>query len=292
MKRQHKKTFIGIAVLTVIAFMFCSCLLLSNQTVQFIFNDTYSRLQNNEIREVKPIILTETQSATLEDLKKHPNITFDESMLLVNDVYRINDNYALSITEYEERDVSVNTSIIQGFSQLSNALLEETGETLFISSATRSFEKQKEIKQEKGDIAQNPGASEHQTGLAVDVYVQYYAGKNFIKSESGQFVNSNCDDYGFIVRYPFWGKLTTGISYEPWHLRYVGLPHSQIISNSLITYEQYIEHFETGVFYEYGNYLITRQSTDNITIPNNFKSAVASYDNTGHIFLTFTNYNS
>lgn len=286
-KRRKKNRFKVIAGLTVIAILICSIAVFTKQEARFILNDIYSRLQTNEIKKVIPIKETETKSITLEKLKSYPNVTVDESMLLVNEEYRISENYEPDTVEYEERAVTVNTCVTEAFSELSNALAAETGETLYISSAVRSFERQKEIKTEEGVLAQNPGASEHQTGLAVDVYVQYYAGESFIKSESGQFINSNCDDYGFIIRYPFFGKAKTGIGYEPWHLRYVGLPHAKIISNSLITYEQYVEFFETDVFYEYDGYLISRQKGNDITIPDNFESAVVSEDNTGHIFLTF-----
>ena len=80
-----------------------------------------------------------------------------------------------------------------------------------------------------------------------------YAGESFIKSESGQFINENCGDYGFIIRYPIFGEKKTGIPYEPWHLRYVGYPHSRIINQSKITFEEYIDFFETGKFYKYEN---------------------------------------
>ena len=287
MKKRKKKVLRFIAFFTVLAFSICSFIIFLRDDMQFVIRDTVARFQNNEINNITVKNDIATESVTIEELKAYSNVTFNESMLLVNEEYRLCENYKPESAEYEARAVTVNTCIVQAFTKLSKTLLEETGETLYISSALRSFERQKEIKQEKGDIAQNPGASEHQTGLAVDVYVQYFAGESFTKCESGQFINSNCDDYGFIIRYPFFGKLKTGITYEPWHLRYVGFPHAKIINNSLITYEQYIEHFEPGVFYEYDGYIISRQLENNIKVPEKFTSAVVSEDNTGHIFLTF-----
>ena len=34
----------------------------------------------------------------------------------------------------------------------------------------------------------------------------------------------------------------TGISYEPWHFRYVGLPHSAIMYEHDLVLEEYIEY--------------------------------------------------
>lgn len=283
-KRRVKRV---IAFLIVSAIAVGSFVFFSQKNIRFAVDDCFERIQKNEIKKVTVNENTVTKSVTLEELKTYPNVTFNDSMLLVNNDFRLNENFETDCVKYEARDVTVNSCVAQPFTKLSNALLNETGETLYISSALRSFERQKEIKLEKGATAQNPGASEHQTGLAVDVYVQYYAGKEFTKSESGQFINSHCDDYGFILRYPIFGKPTTDIPYEPWHLRYVGFPHAKIISNSFITYEQYVEHFEPNIFYEYEGYLISRQTEDNLRIPENFNSAVVSEDNTGHIFLTF-----
>ena len=67
----------------------------------------------------------------------------------------------------------------------------------------------------------------------------------------------------------------------------MGLPHSKIISNSKITFEDYIDFLKIGKFYTYENYLITRQNTKNIFVPKSFESAVVSEDNTGAVIITF-----
>ena len=52
-------------------------------------------------------------------------------------------------------------------------------------------------------FAAKVGYSEHETGLALDLYVHTLAQKNFIKSQVGKWVNSNAHKYAFIIRYPF-----------------------------------------------------------------------------------------
>lgn len=255
--------------------------------IKFVTMDYLSRISTCEIGKVEAVTLSETKRIPLEEFLNYENVAVEESLLLVNEKYTLSESYVPQIVYHEERDVEINACVKDDFDELSKALYDETGETLFISSAYRDYEKQKEIKGEEGEAAQNPGCSEHQTGLALDVFVKNFAGEGFIKSESGQFINENCYDFGFIIRYPVFGEKKTGISYEPWHLRYVGLPHSKIISNSKITFEDYIDFFELGEFYTYENYLITRQNTKNIFVPENFESAVVSEDNTGAVIITF-----
>ena len=74
-------------------------------------------------------------------------------------------------------------------------------------------------------IAARPGHSEHQTGLAMDIgnasgvcALQAC----FANTPAGKWAAENCWEYGFVIRYPAGAEATTGYTYEPWHLRYVG----------------------------------------------------------------------
>lgn len=87
-----------------------------------------------------------------------------------------------------------------------------------------------------------PGYSEHQTGYAVDFGV--YSNKKTVDYDgTGNFawINENCYNYGFILRYPKDKTDKTGISNETWHFRYVGKPHSTIIKQKNYCYEEYID---------------------------------------------------
>ena len=74
-------------------------------------------------------------------------------------------------------------------------------------------------------FAARPGYSEHQTGLAMDIgnasgicALQAC----FANTPAGQWAAEHGWEYGFIIRYPAGAEATTGYTYEPWHLRYVG----------------------------------------------------------------------
>lgn len=97
-----------------------------------------------------------------------------------------------------------------------------------------------------------PFHSEHQTGLAIDLGEK----KDVIDFIRPEFpYNGICNEfrkvapyYGFIERYPKDKEQVTGISHEPWHFRYVGYPHSEIISKNGITLEEYIDFIKDFLF--------------------------------------------
>lgn len=97
-----------------------------------------------------------------------------------------------------------------------------------------------------------PGHSEHQTGLAIDLG---------LKKEKIDFIcpdfpyNGICKMfrrlaayYGFVERYPKGKETITGIGHEPWHFRYVGIPHALIMTKYHLTLEEYIDFIR---FYPY-----------------------------------------
>lgn len=88
-----------------------------------------------------------------------------------------------------------------------------------------------------------PYTSEHNFGLAVDLIVPYQSHliEDFDKTEAFAWLQEHCAEYGFILRYPKDKQDITGIIYEPWHYRYVGVEHAQEIMSRGITLEEYLE---------------------------------------------------
>lgn len=113
-------------------------------------------------------------------------------------------------------------------------------DTLIIYGAHRSTERQQAILDEKGpEIAAKPGYSEHETGYAFD----FSEIVNYDYQGTGDFawINENCYKYGFIVRYTEEKKDITKIAAEPWHFRYVGIPHAWYITKNDLCLEEYID---------------------------------------------------
>ena len=81
-----------------------------------------------------------------------------------------------------------------------------------------------------------PGCSEHQSGLAVDIN----ATGNTDSSTAYEWLAENAYKYGFILRYPEGKENITGIDYEPWHYRFVGVGEAKKIKNSGLCREEYL----------------------------------------------------
>ena len=131
------------------------------------------------------------------------------------------------------------------------------GIPIVLSSAYRSVEKQRQIKEEftteygedyaKRYVAE-PGYSEHHTGLALD-FVAKIRGKWLIESDEIisraselQPVYDLLPKYGFILRYLKGKEKISGYPAEPWHIRYIGDPEiAAEITAQGITLEEYCE---------------------------------------------------
>lgn len=93
-----------------------------------------------------------------------------------------------------------------------------------------------------------PGCSEHQTGLAIDLglggpEVDFLC-PNFPYEGICQQFRGLAPSYGFIERYPEGKEAVTGIAHEPWHFRYVGVPHAELMTARGWTLEEYLLRLE------------------------------------------------
>jgi len=79
---------------------------------------------------------------------------------------------------------------------------------------------QAQCEAEASQLVAKPGYSEHETGLAIDVGSDV---SEEAQNELWNWLSENSIKYGFIIRYPENKETYTGISNEPWHLRYVGV---------------------------------------------------------------------
>ena len=99
-----------------------------------------------------------------------------------------------------------------------------------------------EAEKEAGTVVAVPGTSEHEMGLAVDICdsENQLLDESQANTDTQKWLMDNCWDYGFILRYPVSKSEITGIIYEPWHYRYVGVEAAKEIQARGICLEEYL----------------------------------------------------
>lgn len=126
---------------------------------------------------------------------------------------------------------------------------------LYCVSGYRSYESQQKVYVQRLNssgledtqkyVAQ-PGHSEHQTGLAMDVTNADGSKGELIEdfgaTKEGKWLKNNAHKFGFIIRYPEGKEDITGYNYEPWHVRYVGVQEATQIKNYNLTLEEFLRY--------------------------------------------------
>jgi len=129
---------------------------------------------------------------------------------------------------------------------------KEAGYTPFVRTAYRNQSFQRSIFQNKVaqvgydkaiQIVAIPGTSEHHTGDAVDIVDATYKNMNYNQADrpTQQWLMEHCWEYGFILRYPDGTSNITGIIYEPWHYRYVGVELAMELKELGLCLEEYLD---------------------------------------------------
>ncbi len=86
-----------------------------------------------------------------------------------------------------------------------------------------------------------PGASEHQTGLSVDLWDGVTWSLPMANTATGKWLHKHVHEYGFVLRYPNGKEKITGYAYEPWHFRYIGVADAKKFGKgNTLTLEEYL----------------------------------------------------
>lgn len=141
-----------------------------------------------------------------------------------------------------DSNIRLSKTIEQKFSEMILAANKDGVTDFLINSGYRTLEEQTFLYQEMGaSYALPAGHSEHNLGLSLDV-----GSKQLKMSDApeGKWIEDYAWKYGFILRYPEDKTEITGIQYEPWHIRYVGLPHSAIMKEKNFVLEEYLNYIK------------------------------------------------
>ncbi len=207
-------------------------------------------------------------------------------LLLVNREHPLPADFTPVLAEYN--GARMHPEMVNAYIALRDEVERRTGQRLYVSSDYRTAEEQAAVLADSAPgIAAPVGCSEHEAGLALDVYVKGYGGMSIIKTRAGREMAKICADYGFIIRYPAEKEAETGTPYEPWHLRYVGRVHASYMAEHGLCYEEYLALLTPGKWFVLGNAVVGRFPPDAICLPDGRGMAFSfSRDNTGYYIVT------
>ncbi|MEE1315357.1 MAG: M15 family metallopeptidase [Faecalimonas sp.] len=183
------------------------------------------------------------------------------NLALVNKNHPMDHDYDLELTELEP-GYSVDSRIAEAAKKML-ADAKAAGMRIVICSAYRSVVRQEQVFNDSVQERLNrgmdywdafadtrlsvaePGTSEHAMGLALDLVSNQYTelDERQETTKEARWLAENCSKYGFILRYPPSKTEITGIIYEPWHYRYVGVEDAEKIMNLGVTLEEYLEEY-------------------------------------------------
>ena len=181
-------------------------------------------------------------------------LNLDTKLVLVNKYYKLDKDYVpknLKKIDYEFSsglDIYADEEAIKYFKKMSMdaSILNLTIKTM---SAYRTYEYQKNLYEKYlnedevsvvDTYSARPGHSEHQTGLAFDIYNVKKSYNEFGSTDEYKWIKDNAHRYGFILRYQKNKEYITGYKFEPWHIRYVGESIAKYIYENDLTLEEYI----------------------------------------------------
>lgn len=179
-------------------------------------------------------------------------------LLLINGEHPLPDDYDTNVREYlveiddQYRNNDYVTQIhkeVYPYITAMVAAAQAEGVNLQVWSPFRSYAIQNDLFQRQvnrvgGDedlaatVVARPGTSEHNTGLCADFNM---ADDAFESTPMYTWMCENAEDYGFILRYPKDKIDITGVIYESWHWRFVGIDVAKEINELGLTLEEYIE---------------------------------------------------
>lgn len=247
---KHLKNDVQLRLIGIIAAVALICTIIG-----ILIGNSVGRIKND-----KPVdaSVSETQPSTTEISVPQVDKT-QWNLILVNKWNPVPEDYAVKLTKLKN-GLSVDERCYPDLQKMLDDCRAD-GLDPVICSAYRTQEKQESLFERQigkwkdkgysdqeayikaGELVAVPGTSEHQLGLAVDIVDKDYQmlDEEQEHTEVQQWLMRNSWKYGFILRYPTDKRDITGITYEPWHYRYVGVDNAKAVYESGLCLEEFLE---------------------------------------------------
>ena len=205
----------------------------------------------------------------IEPPQNEPKVVYIETwnLKLVNADNPIESGYDIPLSYIDRRwasssSVQLDSRAVESFETMCKDA-ERDGASLFAASAYRSVELQERLfekettkhlnanpgwtreqaEEKAATVVTRPGTSEHNLGLAIDINTDT---EDFKYTKEYKWLKNHAAEYGFIERYPEDKTEITGIIFEPWHYRYVGVEDAKRINELGMCLEEYVEYLKQG----------------------------------------------
>jgi len=235
---------------------FIFVILLSALLITLVFFTTMPGRKRAEEKKNAETSVSETTPIVTTTEKKKPEIDADNpwAFYIVSRDYPLPEDFKVYPKKIQG-DYEMDYRAANYFLDMKEAAAAE-GIELTVISAKRSREYQKQLfdkevesyksqgltDEEAFEAAREwvalPGESEHNSGLAVDLNS---LDESFEESDAFKWLSDHAHEYGFILRYPKDKVGITGVQYEPWHYRFIGVYHATQIKEKGITLEEYYD---------------------------------------------------
>lgn len=249
---QKKLTFF--CMIAFLLGVLCGKLVFAKEEAETTLSEKKTNIQMTEPEKEKAVNINQGQ------MEKEESAEGDNwNLVLVNSTHFMEEDYVPQLAEIEN-NYYFDARAVEYLQQMLADGRKE-GLDFWICSAYRTMEKQTSLYENKvqrlmaeeglgyekacekaATVVAYPGTSEHQLGLAVDIVAKDYQqlDEKQANTEEAKWLKENCWKYGFILRYPLDKTEETGIIFEPWHYRYVGVEAAREIMEQGICLEEYL----------------------------------------------------
>lgn len=254
--RRQRNSQKKIALFCMAAFLLgvlCGKIVFAKDTPETAASERQGNIRLTEPETEKTVNINQSQEQQEETAKEEA-----WNLVLVNSTHFMEEDYVPQLAEIEN-NYYFDARAVEYLQQMLADGREE-GLDFWICSAYRTMEKQtslyenkvqrlmaeglsySEACEEARTVVAYPGTSEHQLGLAVDIVAKNYQqlDEKQADTKEAKWLKENCWKYGFILRYPLDKTEETGIIFEPWHYRYVGVDAAKEIMEQGICLEEYL----------------------------------------------------
>ncbi len=226
-------------------------------------DNQYSIIKEDTPKDAEEVLAANTKKQLAEQVKEESelaNLSADDwRLILVNKQHPIPEGYEFELgTIY--KGMKCDARIIDDLSRMIDDAADK-GVSIIVCSPYRNDSRQNALFDNKimdyreegltymesyalaSTAVTVPGSSEHQIGLALDLISNNYSSLNagFAQTQTGIWLEEHSWEYGFTLRYPKGKEYITGIEFEPWHFRYVGVAAAKYMKENGICLEELID---------------------------------------------------